>query len=88
MCEDGIEEKRCKGVKKNFFSKSIHFDDYKRSLFSQKEQMRKMNFIRSRGHELFTEEIDKVVLSRTDDKIIIYEDKNNMLSHRSCLELK
>jgi len=30
-----------------------------------------MNIIRSRGHELFTEEINKVVLSAEDDKRVI-----------------
>jgi len=51
----GEEEKRCKGVKKPIVSKSIHLEDYKRCLFTGKEEHRKMNVIRSREHELFTE---------------------------------
>ena len=36
MCEDGIEVKRCKGIKKNVVSKSIQFNDHKRCLFCGK----------------------------------------------------
>jgi len=42
-------------VKKPVVSKSIHLVDYKRCLFTGKEEHRKMNVIRSREHELFTE---------------------------------
>jgi len=37
-------------------------------LFAGKEELQKMNVIRSRGHQLFTEEINKVALSSADDK--------------------
>ena len=36
--------------------------------------MRKMNVIRSRKHEIFTEEINKVALSANDDKRFILPD--------------
>jgi len=36
--------------------------------------MRRMNIIRSRGHQPFTEEIDKVALSAEDDKRVILPD--------------
>ena len=51
----GIEEKKCKGVTKNVTKRSIQFDDYRLCLFSRKEQHRKMNVIRSRCHEIYTE---------------------------------
>ena len=37
-------------------------------------RMRRMNIIRSRGHELFTEEIYKIALSAKDDKTVIRSD--------------
>jgi len=46
--KDGEEEKRCKGVKKSAVSKSINLEDYKRCLFTEKEEHREMNGIRSR----------------------------------------
>jgi len=36
--------------------------------------MRRMNKIRSRGHELFTEKVNKVALSAEDDKRVIRTD--------------
>jgi len=73
MCEDGKTEKRYKGVKTNAIDRTISFDDYKKYLVSQNEQLRKMNAIRNRGHELFTEQIKKVALSSADDKRVICE---------------
>jgi len=56
-------------------------------LFSQKEQLRKMNVVRSHRHEFFTEEINKVALSANDDKRIICEGKINTLSYGHYSEL-
>ena len=36
--------------------------------------MRKMNVIRSRRHEVFSDEVNKIALSSEDDKQIIIED--------------
>ena len=44
---EGEESKKCKGVKKSVFKKSITHEDYKKCLFTGKEQLRKMNIIRS-----------------------------------------
>ncbi|WAQ93546.1 hypothetical protein MAR_006017, partial [Mya arenaria] len=71
---EGNEEKRCKGVKQSVVKKEISFDDYKTCLFSRKEQLRKMNVIRSHGHEIFTEEVNEIALSANDDKRVIHED--------------
>ena len=42
--------------------------------------MRRMNIIRSRGYELFTEEINKVALSAKDDKRVIRSDGVHMFA--------
>ena len=68
------EHKRCKGVKRNVVAKSITHEDYKNCLMTKKEQLRKMNVIRSHLHEIYIEEINKVALSANDDKRIILED--------------
>ena len=75
------EEKKCKGLKKSVIKQTITFDDYKRCLFSGKPQYRQMNVFRSRKHEIFTEEINKVALSANDDKRIILPDKVNTLAY-------
>ena len=43
--------------------------------------MRTMNVIRSHGHELFTEEVNKIALSANDDKRVILEDGIHALAH-------
>lgn len=62
--------KRCKGVKKSVVKSSITFDDYKNCLFEGQSTMRKMNAIRSHKHQIYTETINKLTLSRDDDRNI------------------
>ena len=78
---DGSEDKKCKGVTKNVTKKSIQFDDYRERLFSRKEQHQKMNVIRSHCHEIYTEEINKIVLSSDDDKRVIMADGIHTLAY-------
>ena len=74
------EHKRCKGVKKSVVAKTITHKDYKNCLISKKEQLRKMNVIRSHGHDIYTEQINKVALSADDDKRIILADGMHTLA--------
>ena len=71
---EGEESKKCKGIKKRVVEKSITHEYYKTCLFTGKEQLRKMNIIRSYDHEVYTEEVNKVALSAEDDKRYIMED--------------
>ncbi|XP_022809736.1 uncharacterized protein LOC111346730 [Stylophora pistillata] len=84
MFDDGKEKKRCKGVKEGVVDRTISFDDYKRCLFGGEKQLRKMNTLRSRKHEMYMEEINKVALSADDDKRIILPDKihTHAIGHR------
>ena len=69
------------GVKKSVVSKSIHLEDYKQCLFTGKEEHRKINLIRAREHELFTETVSKIALSANDDKRIFQPDKLQTLAY-------
>ena len=77
---EGEETKKCKGVKKSVVKKSIAHEDYKTCLFTGKEQIRKMNVIRSYNHEVYTEEVNKVALCSDDDKRYILENQINTLA--------
>ena len=77
---DGKESKKCKGVKKSVVKKSITHEDYKTCLTTGKEQLRKQNIIRSYKHEVYTEEVNKIALSASDDKRYILEDGINTLA--------
>ena len=68
IMEEGKENKRCKGVKKQVVQKYITHEDYKTCLQTGKEQLRRQNIIRSYEHEIYTEEVNKIALSAADDK--------------------
>ena len=51
---EGEESKKCKGIKRRVVEKSITHEDYKTCLLTGKEQLRKMNIIRSYEHEIYT----------------------------------
>ena len=88
MIKNKTEKKKCKGMKQGVVEKTITFDDYKKCLFSGEKQYRQMNVFRSRKHEIFTEEVNKVALSANDDKRIILPDKVNTLAYghfRTCV---
>ena len=74
IMEDGKENKRCKGVKKQVVESSITHEDYKTCLRTGKEQLRKQNIIRSYEHEVYTEVVNKIALSSIDDKRYILDD--------------
>ena len=64
------EPKKCKGIKKCVVKRTISFDDYKRCLFSGESSHRSQLLFRSRKHEVRTLGVNKLALSREDDKRI------------------
>ena len=71
---EGKESKKCEGVEKSVIKKSISHDDYKKCLFSRKNQLRTMKVIRSHKHDIYTEQVNKIALSFKDNKRHILED--------------
>ena len=69
------EKRKAKGVKKNVIKKSLTFEDYKKCLFSEEKIMREMNIIRSKNHDIYSMNVNKVALSANDDKRIICSNK-------------
>ena len=78
--DEGEENKKCKGIKKQVVKNSITHEDYKTCLETGKEQLRKQNIIRSYEHEVYTEAVNKVALSAEDDKRYILEDGKHTLA--------
>ena len=64
------EPKKCKGIKKCVVKCTISFNDYKRCLFCGERTHRSQLLFRSRKHEVRTLEVNKLALSREDDKRI------------------
>ena len=65
--------KTAKGIKKNIIKKNITHENYKQTLFENKQICHKMKTIRSQNHELGSYEINKVSLSCFDDKRYIHD---------------
>ena len=64
------EPKKCKGIKKCVVKKTITFEDYKRCLFEGINIHRSQMMFRSKKHKIRTLEVNKLALSREDDKRI------------------
>ena len=66
----GSESKKCKGIKKCIVKKTISFEDYKNCLLSGETSYRPQLMFRSSKHEVRTLEVNKLSVSRDDDKRI------------------
>ena len=64
------EPKKCKGIKRCVVRKTISFEDYKKCLFDGERIHRSQLLFRSSKHKIKTLEINKLALSREDDKRI------------------
>ena len=67
---DGEEPKKCKGTKKCVVKNTISFEDYRKCLLDGVEVHRKQLLFRSNKHKIKTLELNKLALSREDDKRI------------------
>ena len=67
-------DKKAKGIKKNTIEKDIIHENYRETLFNNKQMHHKMRTIRNWNHELGSYEINKISLSCFDDKRYILND--------------
>ena len=72
---DGSEDKTCKGIKKCVVKKTLTFEGYKTCLFNSSTEYRSQLMFRSSKHEVHTIEVNKVALTRDDDKRISGRDE-------------
>ena len=72
------ESKKCKGIKKYIVRKMISFEDYKNSLLSGETSYRSQLMFRSSKHEVRTFEVNKLALSRDNDKCITVNGINSL----------
>ena len=74
LTDDCKEDKKAKGTKKCMIKKMIKFNDYKNCLNGEVILKSQQRFI-SKGHDVYTENINKIALSSNDDKRLIASDK-------------
>ena len=72
------ESKICKGIKKCVVCKTISFEDYKACLFGRETSYRSQLMFRSSKHKVKMLEINKLALSRDDDKCITVNGINSL----------
>ncbi len=78
---DKKKHNKCKGVKSCVVKTDLTIDDYRNTLCNRVSKSIKQNNIRSYGHELFTERIEKIALSYNYDKVFISDDNVNTFNH-------
>lgn len=64
---EGVTMKKLKGVGASAV-RSITFEDYKKTLFEGTQLFTSFNIIRSRMHNIYSENVNKLALDRNDDK--------------------
>ena len=75
LTDDCKEDKKARGTKKCVIKRMIKFDDYKNCLLNGKVVLKSQQRFISKGHDVYTENINKIALSSNDDKRIIASDK-------------
>ena len=78
------ESKKCKGIKKCIVKKTVSFEDYKNCLLSEETSYRSQLMFRSSKHEVRTLEVNRLVLSRDDDKHITVNGINSLARGHHC----
>ena len=75
LTDDGKEDKKAKGTKKFVIKRMIKFDDYKKCLLNDEVILKSQQRFRSKGHDVYSKNINKIALSNNDDKRIVSSDK-------------
>ena len=75
LTDDYKEDKKAKGTKKYVIKRVIKFNDYKNCLLKDERVLKLQQRFKSKGHDVYTENINKIALSNNDDKRIVSSDK-------------
>ena len=75
LTDDCKEDKKAKRTKKCVIKRMIKFDDYKNCLLHSEVILKSQQRFISKGHDLYTENINKIALSSNDDKRILSSEK-------------
>ena len=78
---DGRNIKKAKGVKKSIVSANIQHEDYEKTLSEKKTSRHGMYVLRSKGHHIYGEHLNKISLSPFDSKRWIAENGVDTLAY-------
>ena len=68
--DDGNEHKKSKGTKKCVIKQKLMFQNFKDCLLNNKTVYRSQERFKGYNHDVYTEEVNKIALSNSDDKRI------------------
>ena len=75
LTDDFKEDKKAKGTKKCVIKRRTKFNDYKNCLLKDEVILKSQQRFKSKGHDVYTENINKIQLSNNGDKRIVSSDK-------------
>ena len=75
LTDDCKENKKAKITKKCVIKRMIKFDDYKNCLLNDEIVLKSLQRFKSKRHDVYTENINKIALSSNDDKRLTASDK-------------
>ena len=70
-----VRKTKTKGTKNCVIKRMIKFDDYKNCLLKGEVILKSQQRFISKGHDVYTENINKITLSSNDNKRLIASDK-------------
>ena len=82
LTDDCKKDKKAKGTKKCVIKRMIKFNDYKNCLLNGEVVLKSQQRFKSKGHDVYTENIIKIALSSDDDKRIVSSDKITSYPYR------
>ena len=82
LTDECKENKKAKGTKKCVIKIMIKFNDYKNCLLKDEVVLKSQQRCRSKGHDVYAENINKVALSSNDDKRLTPSDKITSYPYR------
>ena len=75
LTDDCKEDKKAKGTKKCVIKTMIKLNNYKNCLLKDEVILKSQQRLQSKGHYVYTENINKIASSNNDDKRIVSSDK-------------
>ena len=75
LTDDCKEDKKAKGTKKCVIKRMIKFNDYKNCLLNGEVVLKSQQRFKSKGQDVYTENINKIALSSNDEKRLMAPDK-------------
>ena len=70
LMDDGNSDKKAKGTKKCVMKQRLKLNDYKDCLLNNEIILKSQQRFKSKAHNAYTEEVNKIALSSNEDKML------------------